>query len=63
MQNKAISPRLKDKCINAAISQLKAAQTRDKANTVVKSWEVLRNTPEFSKAIQDKLTFFKERGI
>lgn len=54
-------PTLPEKCLKAAISQLRTANTREKANCVFRTWEVLKDHPEFKKEIAIKKQKFLNR--
>jgi len=51
------------KCLDAAKIQLKRANTREKANNVCLTWTVFKNDPEFRKAINEKLEYFKSKNL
>lgn len=51
---------LEEKCLKAAIAQMKAARTRDKANSVWLAWKVFKNNAEFLKAVKVKQAEFDQ---
>ncbi len=52
---------LEEKALKAAIDQMKAARTRDKANSVWLTWKVFHKNSDFLKAVNDKKVEFNKQ--
>jgi hypothetical protein len=54
---------LETKALKAAIDQMKAARTREKANSVWTLWKVFHDNTAFLKAVKEKKAEFNQLKI
>jgi hypothetical protein len=54
---------LEQKCLNTAISQIKNAYSRQRANELYVAWKVFKDNKSFLSAIAEKQKEFKKKGI
>ena len=54
---------LEQKCLNTAISQIKNAWSRQRANEIYTAWKVFHTNQLFLVAVREKQTEFKEKGL
>jgi hypothetical protein len=54
---------LEQKCLNTAISQIKNAWNKKRANEIYTAWKVFHTNKLFLSAVTEKQKEFKQKGI